>query len=152
MVPQIVNLSAKAAWDRGTHFTVQVRDFQPFHVDEPENMGGSNSAPNPLEYILSGLCACTGIMIQKIAHEMNYQLDGIEIEASGSIDPRGFMGTARVSPHFQEVYEEIRLLTTESEERTTELRRQVEERCPAINLFKDAHLEPRATWSVTATV
>lgn len=35
--------------------TVHVRDLEPFVVDEPERLGGTDAGPNPLEYLL-GRC------------------------------------------------------------------------------------------------
>ncbi|WP_240731279.1 MULTISPECIES: OsmC family protein [Exiguobacterium] len=35
--------------------TVHVRDLEPFVVDEPERLGGTDAGPNPLEYLLGGV-------------------------------------------------------------------------------------------------
>lgn len=143
---ELLSISASGQWQEGMKTAITVRDFHPFHTDEPEEMGGTDTAPNPMEYVLGGLCGCTSIMINMIAGEMNFKFSELQVSAAGTIDPRGILGTAEVSPHFQEVKQTIRLKTGETQQRVEELRRQVEKRCPAINLFRDAKIKPQTVW------
>jgi uncharacterized OsmC-like protein len=52
----------------------QVRDSAPFIVDEPEQLGGINEGPNPLEYLLGAVSACTSFIIGYAAKEQNFPI------------------------------------------------------------------------------
>ncbi|HSM42606.1 MAG TPA: hypothetical protein VK862_17785, partial [Afifellaceae bacterium] len=53
--------------DGGTRTCVQVRDFEPVFTDEPASLGGTNSAPSPLETVLVALVGCDGVIINGVA-------------------------------------------------------------------------------------
>ncbi|GGM42039.1 OsmC family protein [Paraliobacillus quinghaiensis] len=123
----------------------KVRDFT-FTIDEPEKLGGTNEAPTPMEYILGSFNGCILIVIEMIAKEMKFSFNGFTAETTGEIDRRGFLGTAPVSPHFQHVINTVRFDTDESIETINLVKKQVEKRCPAYNLFKDAGIEIELNW------
>ena len=123
----------------------QVRDFT-FTIDEPEKLGGTNEAPTPMEYILGSFNACILIVIEMIAKEMAFSFNGLAAETTGEIDRRGLQGTAPVSPHFQRVINTVRFDTDERIESIERIKKQVEKRCPAYNLFKDAGIEIELNW------
>ena len=54
----IRNVTARNAG--GTRTSIQVRDFEPVHTDEPASLGGTNTAPSPLETVLVALVGCDG--------------------------------------------------------------------------------------------
>jgi len=51
----------------GTRTKVQVRDFPPVFTDEPDTLGGTNTAPSPLETVLVALVGCDGVIIHGVA-------------------------------------------------------------------------------------
>lgn len=53
---------------------------------------------------------------------------------------------AGVRPYFSRVRMSISISTAEPPERLARLRRAVEERCPVMNLFKDAGVELDVDW------
>src|SRR3954453_9254606 len=61
-------------------------------VDEPEILGGSNLAANPVEYALAALASCQAITYRFWAEKLGIRLDGIEIAAEGDLDLHGFFG------------------------------------------------------------
>ena len=48
-----------------------------FSADEPENIGGEDTAPNPYDYLLGGLAACKIITMQMYAQRKGWHIDGV---------------------------------------------------------------------------
>ncbi|WP_091181808.1 OsmC family protein [Paramicrobacterium humi] len=124
---------------------VSIRDFS-FHIDEPEPVGGTNSAPTPMEFIAGALNGCITVVVETVAAELDIHLDGIETASHAHMDVRGFRGTADVSPHYTDYALSIEIRTDATAEQRGELVRQSEKRCPAINLVRDAGVPLTIDW------
>jgi putative redox protein len=48
-------------------------------VDEPESLGGSDSYPNPAQYLLSALASCTAITIKMYANNKGWDVGKISV-------------------------------------------------------------------------
>lgn len=116
-------------------------------VDEAPQMGGKNEGPNPLQYMLSALVGCGNVVAHLVAKEMEFDLQGLTFEASGEFDPRGFMGDPNVRTYFETVTVNVKVKTSESEERIKELQEKVEARCPVYGTFKAANIEMKGAWT-----
>ncbi len=143
-----LKLDVRAHWEGQAKTAVYVRDFPPLFMDEPPAMGGGDAGPSPMEYVLAALCGCTAIIIKMVAGEIGVAVTGIEISAKGTIDPRGFKGSPRVSEHFQQVIERVSLTTDAPPERLEALREAWRDRCPAYNLLKDAGIRMDVEWDI----
>lgn len=115
-------------------------------IDETTQMGGNNEGPNPLQYMLSALVGCGNVVAHLVAKEMKFDLQGLTFEASGEFDPRGFMGDPNVRTYFETVTVNVKVKTSESEERIKELQEKVEARCPVYGTFKAADIEMKGSW------
>lgn len=114
----------------GLTFEAKARDFS-LIIDEPENLGGKNLGPNPVEYLLFALGGCLGIVIQVVSKEMNLKLDGVKINLKGELNPLRFMGkdfSERAG--YKKITVEIDIKSNEPKEKLQELIKKVEERCP----------------------
>ena len=120
----------------------KVREFEVV-TDEKT---GSNIGPSPLETVLCALTGCEGVIINRCAKVMNFKYSGGEFECDGWVDARGSRGVRGVRPHFQKVVFKVLLRTEESMERMEKLRKNVEMRCPVMNLLADAGVELDVTW------
>ena len=49
-------------------------------VDEPESLGGSDSYPNPAQYLLSALASCTAITIKMYAKNKGWDVGKISVD------------------------------------------------------------------------
>ena len=76
-------------------------------VDEPIELLGQNSAPNPQEMLMTALNAC--IMVGYVAQcaVRGISLESLEIETDGEIDLRGFLG---IDPTVPAGYENLRYI------------------------------------------
>lgn len=70
---------------------ISVRNFK-VNVDEPEQLGGTNLAPNPVEYILCGLSGCIHILGFKVAQEIGMDLKDLKIKIIGELNPEKLFG------------------------------------------------------------
>lgn len=89
-------------WESGTKTTIStknmvlgrhklVRDFN-FTIDEPTQILGLNSAPNPAEYLLGGLAGCMAVTFLAGATAMDIKIDQLQLEIDGKLDLKGFLG------------------------------------------------------------
>ncbi|HSH52729.1 MAG TPA: OsmC family protein [Bacteroidales bacterium] len=74
-----------------TKTIVKARNFE-IIVDEPEDLGGTNSAANPVEYVLAALAGCLNVMGNLIANEMGFELEDLRIDISGNLNPARLFG------------------------------------------------------------
>ncbi|TVQ07526.1 MAG: OsmC family peroxiredoxin [Bacteroidetes bacterium] len=70
---------------------VKARNFE-IIVDEPADLGGSDSAPNPVEYVLAAFAGCLNVMGHLIAGEMGFELRSLKIDISGNLNPAKLFG------------------------------------------------------------
>lgn len=136
----------KATNAAGTRTRIQVRDFDPVYTDEPDSLGGTNSAPSPLETVLVALVGCDGVIINGVATAMKFSYRGVDFDCQSQIDVRGPKGVAGVRPFFETATLEIIVYTDESDKRFQQLRKNVEYRCPVMNLMKAADVAMDVTW------
>lgn len=73
------------------------RDFS-WMIDEPRQLGGANHAPNPQEYLLSGLGACIMVGFAVGATVMGIQLSTLEVEVRSTLDLAGFLDARSGAP------------------------------------------------------
>ncbi|MEK4023941.1 OsmC family protein [Sporosarcina sp. FSL W7-1283] len=144
---QLIQVETSGKWTGGVQTEIDIRSFEPFIVDEPENLGGKNEGPNPVELVLASLSSCTSVMIALIAKEHKFSYEAAEFSNSGELDLQGLAGVEGVSPHFQSVQFDVVLTTEETEERIELLKQAVEKRCPVMNLLLDANVPVQSTWT-----
>ena len=82
---------AKAHSENPTKTIVKARTFEMI-IDEPADLGGTNDGANPVEYILAALAGCLNVMCHLVAREMNFELRGVEIKLSGTLNPAKLFG------------------------------------------------------------
>lgn len=79
-------------------------------VDEPFELLGGNTAPNPQEMLMTALNACIMVGYVAGAAVKGIKLDRVEIETKGQLDLRGFLGLdASVSPGYEAIDTVVRI-------------------------------------------
>ena len=125
-----LNFSINGKSIRPTLYEGKTRQFT-IAVDEPETLGGKDSFPNPVEYILAGYAGCLNVVLNLVAKEKNIQLNDIKINVDGDINPAKFLGFSekeRAGFQFLNVY--IDIDSPSSDQEIDELIHVVKERCP----------------------
>ena len=84
--------SASVSWDGGFHTTTRIRDFAPIATDEPEGLGGGDTAPNPVEQLLGALGSCLAIGYAANATAAGIRIDDLRVEVEGDLNLKSFLG------------------------------------------------------------
>lgn len=109
---------------------ISTRNFQ-FIIDEPEELGGTDEAPNPVEYLLASYAGCLNVVAHIVAKELKFQLKDLSISIEGTLNPARLLGKS-----FEERagYRglDVKLLTTSNIDEGLKLRwlKEIEARCP----------------------
>ena len=77
------------AQSSNTPYRVTLTDEQDhtWHADEPAALGGTNTAPNPMDILLSALGACTAITLQMYAARKQWPLTHVDVKLT--LNPEG---------------------------------------------------------------
>ena len=125
-----LKFSVKAQSETPARTSITTRHFQ-FKVDEPAELGGTNLAPNPVEYILAGYAGCINVVAHLTAKELNILVPGLTIQIEGDINPQRLFGTSNAE---RAGYKQIRVLVTTqaavAEPLKTQWLQAIESRCP----------------------
>lgn len=79
-------------------------------ADEPFELLGGDSAPNPQELLMAALNACITVGYVAGASLQGITLERIEIRTRGELDLRGFLGLSdTVPPGYEEIEYEVRI-------------------------------------------
>ena len=115
----MVRFEVKSAWQGQTRSRATVESFHiggqevkrhfEIDVDEPMELLGQNSAPNPQEMLMTALNACIMVGYVAGAAVKGIQLDKVEVETIGQLDLRGFLG---IDPSVPAGYESIHYTVT----------------------------------------
>lgn len=128
---------AKSRLEEGFLAQVNIRDFS-FESDEPEELGGTNQGPNPVEYVLGAFAACQEIVIKAYATVLGIDVSSVQVEVEGDLDLHGFLNLTEERAGFTSVNYKTTINTTETD--TVKLK-QLEElsvtRCPVLDIIKN---------------
>lgn len=104
--PEIARFQFRATnkWINGSQNRTRIKEFygakqedtsrsEPFvlNADEPAVLLGEDTAPGPLDYVLTALAACTTTTLVYKAALHGIKIDEIETTLEGDIDLQGFM-------------------------------------------------------------
>lgn len=65
-------------------------------ADEPESMGGDNAGPDPMDFVLTGLGACTAITLRMYAEKKGLDITRITVSLEHRRNPEGKHQVERV--------------------------------------------------------
>lgn len=133
----LMTVDIEAHRESPTKTTVEARGFA-LTVDEPEDMGGSNEGPNPLEYLLAAQAGCLNVTGHQVASDMGIGLEKLEIGIEGDFDVATFQ---REQPDEQTGIRDIEVTMAvdadADEETIEEWAERVENRCPVSDNIKN---------------
>jgi uncharacterized OsmC-like protein len=95
--------AAHVTWNGGFRSSSRVRAFAPVPSDEPPGLGGADTAPNPVEQLLSALGNCLAVGYAANASVAGIQLDALTVDLKGDVDLRVFLGLAEGHAGFDSI-------------------------------------------------
>ncbi len=113
----------------GLQVEAESRGFK-IRLDEPKNLGGTDSAMTPVEAVLCALGACQAIVASAFAKSQKFTFEEFYVDLEGDLDSDGFLGISDARNGFQEIRYKIHFKTSENQEKTEAFARFVESRCP----------------------
>ncbi|MBY7145063.1 OsmC family protein [Virgibacillus sp. NKC19-3] len=113
----------------GLQVKANSREFS-LTIDEPEQLGGTNSGMNPVELILAALGACQAITARTYADQFNIRLDDFWVEVEGTLDTDGFMNKSDIRPGYSDVAYNIHMKTDAPRSKVEEFVSFIERTCP----------------------
>lgn len=119
------------------HFTID--------ADEPFELLGRNTAPNPQELLMTALNACITVGYVAGASLKGITLEKVEIETSGRLDLRGFLGIdPAVAPGYDTIHYVVRIKGTGTPEQFREIHDTVAKTSPNyFNIARPVKIDAR---------
>ena len=132
---ETINFSIQSKSQSSAKTRIKVRDFE-LLVDEPQDLGGTNEAPNPVEYILAGYAGCINVVAHIVAKEQNIQLKDLEIDIDGDLDPARLFGTSfEERAGYRNINVSLKTSTKLNQGQRIKWLKEVEYRCPVNDNF-----------------
>lgn len=132
-----VTFRAESRQESGLRSVVRIRDFT-LAVDEPPSLGGTDTAPNPVELALAALAACQEITYRLHADHLGIPLDGVAVALEGDLDLRGFFGVDRgVRPGYTAIRGTVTLDSPAPPADLRRLKEHVDAHCPVFDLVSN---------------
>lgn len=133
--------SARTSWEGGNRTVTRIDQYciggrtiakdWTIRTDEPLEIGGTNTQPNPQEYLLAAVNACLMVTYVDYAAVQGISIDEIEIETEGDIDLRGlFQLGDGVNPGYDQLHYRVRLKADASREQLGALHETVRQTSP----------------------
>lgn len=124
--------SATTRWRNGAVTETRARD-NVIVADEPEALGGTDSAADPVELLLASLGSCVSIGLVTQAAKRGVDFRDFEIEVEGELDVRGYLGDEQTRPGFSAVRYTVRIDSDASPETLEEIVRAAERTSPMLD-------------------
>lgn len=113
-------------------------------IDEPRELGGSNSFANPQDHLIAALNACMAVGYVAQCAVRGITLESLAIETDGEIDLRGFLGIdPDVPPGYENLSYIVRIKGNGSKEQFAEVHKAVMATSPNFyNVSRPVTLKP----------
>ncbi len=112
---------ATVTWKGAFRSEVQVRDFDPIASDEPAALGGTDTAPNPVEQLLGALGNCLAVGYAANASGRGIEIDDLRIQLSGTLDLHSFLGLRPGHAGYDAIAVKVHLEADASDEQLQQL-------------------------------
>ncbi|MGH3288544.1 MAG: OsmC family protein [Streptosporangiaceae bacterium] len=117
--------SAQVRWTGAFRSEATVRKFAPIASDEPAGMGGTDSAPNPVEQLLGALGNCLAVGYAANASVAGITIRDLRIDLDGDLDLHAFLGLADGHAGFSAIRVTVHLDTDADDAAVAELHAKV---------------------------
>lgn len=117
--------SATVHWKGGFASEAKVRDFDPIASDEPAGLGGTDTAPNPVEQLLGALGNCLAVGYAANATATGIELTGLRIDLDGDLNLETFLGIDDGHAGYDAIRVRVHVESDAEPEKIDELHRKV---------------------------
>jgi uncharacterized OsmC-like protein len=100
---------SEVTWGGAFRTSARSRDLAPIAFDEPLALGGTDTAPNPVEQILGALGSCLVIGYAANASVAGIELRDLRIELEGDLDLHTFLGLSQENAGFSAIKATVHL-------------------------------------------
>jgi len=129
---------AEVTWKGAFRSEVKIRDFAPIPSDEPAALGGTDTAPNPVEQLLGALGNCLAVGYAANASAAGIAINDLRIDLSGDLDLHTFLGLRPGHAGYDGVTVAVHLDADATDDQIAELHRTVTETSPVGHTFSRA--------------
>ncbi len=112
---------AEVTWKGAFQSEARIRDFAPLQSDEPAGLGGSDTAPNPVEQLLAALGNCLAVGYAANASAAGIAIEDLKINLSGDLDLRTFLGLAEANAGYETIQVSVDLTSDATPEQLAQL-------------------------------
>lgn len=130
--------NAKVDWNGGFRSEAKVRDFATTKSDEPGQLGGTDTGPNPVEQVLSALGNCLAVGYAANATMAGITINNLSIEVEGDLDLHSFLGLKEGHAGFSKISAKVSLDSDASPEALQALHEKVTNTSPVGHTLNSA--------------
>ncbi|HEY9445646.1 MAG TPA: OsmC family protein [Burkholderiales bacterium] len=123
--------------EQGVRCSASVRDFAAIAVDEPPDLGGEDTAMNPVELLLVALGTCQEIVYAAYAAVLGIPLESVSVDVKGYLDLRGLLSMDESVPAgYERITFDTQIRSPADAEAVEQLVRITEAHCPLLDTLK----------------
>jgi putative redox protein len=132
----IATFSVDSRQVEGLRSETKIRQFN-VTVDEPPNLGGTDTGPNPVEFVLAALATCQEITYRAYATALGIPLESVSVTLEGSLDLRGFFAVKDgVRAGFNDLRGVVNLKSSAPDAELAKLKDVVDAHCPVLDILR----------------
>ncbi len=121
---------ADVRWTGGFRSEATIREFAPIASDEPAGLGGTDTAPNPVEQLLAAFGNCLAVGYAANASAFGIELKDLRVELEGDLDLHTFLGLDDGHAGFSDIRVNVHIDSTATSEELTALHDKVTSTSP----------------------
>lgn len=116
---------ASVTWNGAFRTQARVRGFAPIDSDEPVALGGTDTAPNPVEQLLAALGNCLAVGYAANASARGIELRDLRVDVVGHLDLHTFLGLREGHAGFDDIQVVVHVDADATPEQLADLHRHV---------------------------
>ena len=125
-----LNFKISAESKSATKVIAKARQFE-IIIDEPQDLGGKDEAPNPVETLLASYAGCFNVVLHLLAKERNIEINHLKIDIIGNINPQKLLGISKEErAGFKNIDLDITIDSSAEKSVIENLIKDAKERCP----------------------
>ncbi len=129
-------ITSSVSLKEGCQVEVVSRGFK-ITIDEPAQMGGTNTGMTPVELLLSALGSCLTVTISMFSKHFHVDIKELNVNVEGDLDPMGAMGKdSNAKIGYSDIRINIQIVSDAPKEKIDRLIKMAEEKCPVSDTLR----------------